>query len=178
MIIGKVATDRSRQSLQDYLHPAGAQAALRAHPAGQRVVVLVEGVYNGENHKRLPLARPGDIIYVAGGGYYQSLIDDGFVAYEPAESPDAPAAEPPVDEDDETDETPPPDAPDPDEPWLIFLDANVGATIAHAVWLSGLHNQEDVRAKYEAEGLNGILAIHGVGSVSARRLLNWAGVPI
>jgi predicted flap endonuclease-1-like 5' DNA nuclease len=43
------------------------------------VRVIVPGVYNGLGHKSLPYAEAGDLIHVAGGGYGESLIADGYV---------------------------------------------------------------------------------------------------
>lgn len=43
------------------------------------VRVLREGVFNGRDHKALPHALVGDVIEVAGGGYGDSLIADGWV---------------------------------------------------------------------------------------------------
>ena len=43
------------------------------------VRVLVPGVYNGLGHKKLPYASAGDLVEVAGGGYAESLVADGYV---------------------------------------------------------------------------------------------------
>lgn len=43
-----------------------------------RVTVIAAGRYNGTDHKAMD-AETGDVIEVAGGGYGQSLIDDGMV---------------------------------------------------------------------------------------------------
>lgn len=56
------------------------------------VRVLVGGVYNGRGHRALPTADVGDLIEVAGGGYGESLIVDGYVTDELAPPEPAPAA--------------------------------------------------------------------------------------
>ena len=43
------------------------------------VRVITPGVYNGRDHRKLPLAEEGEVIQVAGGGYGESLIADGYV---------------------------------------------------------------------------------------------------
>lgn len=47
---------------------------------GMEVRVLREGVFNGPNHRALPRAKVGKVIVVAGLGYAESLIADGWVA--------------------------------------------------------------------------------------------------
>jgi predicted flap endonuclease-1-like 5' DNA nuclease len=43
------------------------------------VRVIVPGRYNGRDHRRLAHAEAGDVIQVAGGGYGESLVADGYV---------------------------------------------------------------------------------------------------
>lgn len=56
------------------------------------VRVLVGGVYNGRGHRALPTSDVGDLIEVAGGGYGESLMADGYVTDELAPPETAPVA--------------------------------------------------------------------------------------
>lgn len=53
---------------------------------GVEVEVIVDGKYNGPDH-RAQTAEVGDVIFVAGGMYAESLIEDGYVKLPTPEAP-------------------------------------------------------------------------------------------
>jgi predicted flap endonuclease-1-like 5' DNA nuclease len=55
------------------------------------VRVVVPGYYNGLGHRRLPFAEKGDVIEVAGGGYAESLVADGYATDDLAQGVEAEA---------------------------------------------------------------------------------------
>lgn len=141
---------------------------------GKAVVVLVESVYNGPNHKALPAAHPGDVIVIADGPYAFDLIAQGLViAVEDYALPVA--ATEPTDSDDEQAPPAPLDEPAVQaNPWDFWEAAGLPNQAAQILYEAGYTSAAEMVRRFGTEGLGPVIALAGIGRKRAQTAYKWA----
>lgn len=164
--------NRARVPLQDRVE---LQKATDAAAAGIEVEVLVAGIYNGPEHKALPRAEVGDLIRVAGGPYL-----DGLLAIQrlrlpgQAEEAIAPKLTFGVATAQSGDLSPlfVPEAPANDHTFL--LQAGLTERQAKLIFEAGFTSKLAIQQSVAAAGLEGLVAIKGIGQQTAQQVADWA----
>jgi hypothetical protein len=164
--------NRGRVPLQDRVE---LQKTTDAAVAGIEVEVLVAGIYNGPGHKALPRAEAGDLIRVAGGPYLEGLIAINRLrlpgqAIEPVE-PELTFGTATVG----SGETSPLfDAESPLVEYAFLLDAGLTERQAKLVFGAGFTSKLAIQQSVAAAGLEGLVAIKGIGQQTAQQVADWA----
>lgn len=147
--------------------------------AGIEVVVVVESIYNGVNHKSLGLCKPGQVITVASGPYGQSLLNDGLVKR--VED----ILETLVNAVSAIGTTPAPDVPIADElqaeengAWELLLESGITERQAKLIVAAGFASQEAIAKSLKDYGTSQLTEVNGVGINTALKLAKWLEIDI
>ena len=172
--------NRGRVPLQDRVE---LQKVTDAAAAGIEVEVLVEGIYNGPGHKAMPRASAGDLIRIAGGPYLEGLVAAGRVrlpgqidtptpptpGLTPARPIETPTLAPT-----QSGETSPLIEMAEGGGYEFLLDAGLTERQAKLVFGAGFVNRAAIQQSVAAAGLEGLIAIKGIGQQTAQQVADWA----
>lgn len=163
--------NRARVPLQDRVE---LQKAEDAAAAGIEVEVLVAGIYNGPSHKALPRADVGDLIRVAGGPYLEGLIAIGRLRL-PGQAEEPAAPELTFGTATNTgDLSPLFEVEAPVSGHAFLLDAGLTDRQAKLIFEAGFTSKLAIQQSVAAAGLEGLVAIKGIGQQTAQQVADWA----
>ncbi|MBK8188961.1 MAG: hypothetical protein IPK79_00740 [Vampirovibrionales bacterium] len=165
--------NRARVPLQDRVE---LQKATDAAAAGIEVEVLTAGIYNGPSHKALPRAEVGDLIRVAGGPYLEGLVASGRLRLpgQADEEPVAPVLTFGTATSNTGDLSPLFEAEAPASGHAFLLAAGLTERQAKLIFEAGFTSKLAIQQSVAAAGLEGLVAIKGIGQQTAQQVADWA----